>query len=86
MHDSITWIGMDVHKERIHVVAVNEAGHTEAHWEAPNTTKGKGTPGNAPGGAGEGPVRLRGRSLRVRSATLPLTGKGTPAMSSSPRP
>jgi len=41
MHDSITWIGMDVHKERIHVVAVNEAGHTESRWEAPNTTKGK---------------------------------------------
>ena len=42
MSNSTTWIGMDVHKERIHVVAVNEAGHTEARWETPNTTKGKG--------------------------------------------
>lgn len=42
MSNSTTWIGMDVHKERIHVVAVNEAGHTEARWETPNTAKGKG--------------------------------------------
>ena len=42
MSNSTTWIGMDVHKERIHVVAVNGAGHTEARWETPNTTKGKG--------------------------------------------
>jgi len=41
MNDSITWIGLDVHKESIVVVAVNEAGHTESRWEAPNTTKGK---------------------------------------------
>ena len=42
MSNSTTWIGMDVHKERIHVIAVNEAGHTEARWETPNTMKGKG--------------------------------------------
>src|SRR3989337_237680 len=41
MHDSITWIGMDVHKESILVAAVNGAGATAARWEAPNTLKGK---------------------------------------------
>ena len=41
MHDSITWIGMDVHKENIVVAAVNGAGGTAARWEAPNTVKGK---------------------------------------------
>lgn len=41
MHDSITWIGMDVHKENIVVTAVNGAGATTARWETPNTSKGK---------------------------------------------
>jgi transposase len=41
MHDSTTWIGMDVHKESILVAAVNGAGATAARWEAPNTLKGK---------------------------------------------
>jgi len=41
MHDSITWIGMDVHKENIVVAAVNGAGATTARWETPNTSKGK---------------------------------------------
>ena len=41
MHDSITWIGMDVHKESIIVAAVNGAGATATRWEAPNTVKGK---------------------------------------------
>ena len=41
MHDSITWIGMDVHKENIVVAAVNGAGETAARWESPNTPKGK---------------------------------------------
>src|SRR4030067_1682676 len=41
MHDSITWIGMDVHKESIVVAAVNGAGGTAARWETPNTSKGK---------------------------------------------
>jgi transposase len=41
MHDSITWVGMDVHKESILVAAVNRAGATAARWETPNTSKGK---------------------------------------------
>ena len=42
MHDSITWIGMDVHKESILAVAVSgNAGTVTARWETPNTTKGK---------------------------------------------
>ena len=41
MHDSTTWIGMDVHKESIVVAAVNGAGGTAARWETPNTLKGK---------------------------------------------
>jgi len=41
MHDSTTWIGMDVHKESIVVAAVNGAGGTAARWETPNTAKGK---------------------------------------------
>ncbi|MEK7994263.1 MAG: transposase, partial [Planctomycetota bacterium] len=41
MHDSITRIGMGVHKESIHVAAVNGAGETAARWESPNTLKGK---------------------------------------------
>jgi len=41
MHDSITWVGMDVHKESIVVAAVNGAGGTAARWETPNTLKGK---------------------------------------------
>jgi transposase len=41
MHDSITWIGMDVHKESIVVAAVNGAGTVAARWETPNTLKGK---------------------------------------------
>lgn len=41
MSDSITWIGMDVHKESIVVAAVNGAGETTARWESPNTLKGK---------------------------------------------
>jgi transposase len=41
MHDSITWIGLDVHKESIIVAAVNGAGATATRWEAPNTVKGK---------------------------------------------
>lgn len=41
MHDSITWIGMDVHKESIVVAAVSGAGATGARWETPNTAKGK---------------------------------------------
>ena len=41
MHDSITWVGMDVHKENIVVAAINGAGETTARWETPNTAKGK---------------------------------------------
>lgn len=41
MQNSITWVGMDVHKESIVVAAVNGAGGTAARWETPNTSKGK---------------------------------------------
>src|SRR3990170_3831465 len=41
MHDSTTWVGMDVHKESIVVAAVNGAGTVAARWETPNTSKGK---------------------------------------------
>src|SRR5512145_227229 len=41
MSNSITWVGMDVHKESILVAAVNGAGATTARWESPNTAKGK---------------------------------------------
>lgn len=41
MSNSITWIGMDVHKEHIVVAAVSGAGATAARWETPNTLKGK---------------------------------------------
>ncbi len=41
MHDSITWIGMDVHKENIVVAAVSGTGAMAARWETPNTPKGK---------------------------------------------
>lgn len=41
MQNSITWIGMDVHKESIVVAAVNGAGAVATRWETPNTLKGK---------------------------------------------
>lgn len=41
MSNSITWIGMDVHKENILAAAVNGAGETLHRWETPNTPKGK---------------------------------------------
>ena len=40
MNDSITWIGMDVHKESI-VAAANGAGEMAARWKTPNTPKSK---------------------------------------------
>lgn len=40
MHDSITWVGMDVHKKDIVVAAVNGAGATVGRFETPNTPKG----------------------------------------------
>jgi len=41
MHDSITWIGMDVHKESIVVTAVgNDPERIRARFELPNTDKG----------------------------------------------
>jgi len=42
MTDSITWAGMDVHKENILTVSVSgESGTVMARWETPNTAKGK---------------------------------------------
>jgi hypothetical protein len=41
MHDSITWIGMDVHKENILAAAVNGTGETISRCETPNTVVGK---------------------------------------------
>ena len=41
MHDSITWIGMDVHKETILVTAVgNDPERIQTRFELPNTDKG----------------------------------------------
>jgi len=41
MHDSITWIGMDVHKESIVVTAVgNDPERIRSRFELPNTDKG----------------------------------------------
>jgi transposase len=41
MHDSITWIGMDVHKESIVVTAVgHDSEGIKARFETPNTDKG----------------------------------------------
>lgn len=43
MSNSITWVGMDVHKEGILAVAVAGAsGAITARWETPNTARGKG--------------------------------------------
>jgi hypothetical protein len=63
MHDSITCIGMDVHKERIHVVAVNEA-------EGPGCSEppGRGTAGLLRPGAVMPHPEFRthvGRHLRI---------------------
>ena len=42
MTDSITWVGMDVHKENILTVSVSgDSGTVMARWETPNTAKGK---------------------------------------------
>lgn len=41
MHDSITWVGMDVHKESIVVAAISGEGKTTTRWEIPNTDKGQ---------------------------------------------
>ena len=41
MHDSITWDGMDVHKEGIVVAAVSGEAKTTTRWEIPNTDKGQ---------------------------------------------
>lgn len=41
MNDSITWVGMDVHKDSLVVAAVNGAsGHVDWRCEYPNTDKG----------------------------------------------
>ena len=41
MHDSITWVGMDVHAENIVVAAIGDGSETvRARWETPNTNKG----------------------------------------------
>lgn len=41
MHDSITWVGMDVHAENIVVAAIGDGSETvRARWETPNTKKG----------------------------------------------
>jgi transposase len=41
MHDSITWIGMDVHKESIFVTAVgHDSERVRVRFEIPNTDKG----------------------------------------------
>lgn len=42
MHDSITWVGMDVHKESLVVVPVEqESGKAKDRWEIPHTAKGR---------------------------------------------
>ena len=42
MTDSITWVGMGVHKENILTVSVSgDSGTVLARWETPNTAKGK---------------------------------------------
>ncbi len=42
MHDSITWVGMDVHRESIQSASVcGDTGAVTARWETPNTAKGK---------------------------------------------
>jgi len=41
MHDSITWVGMDVHAENIVVAAIRgDSENLQARWETPNTKKG----------------------------------------------
>jgi len=41
MHDSITWVGMDVHKESIVATAVgHDSGEVRTRFELPNTDKG----------------------------------------------
>src|SRR5512145_830418 len=55
MSNSITWIGMDVHKENILAAAVNGSGETTFRWETPNSPKGKER--LAKRLAGIGPVR-----------------------------
>lgn len=42
MHDSTTWVGMDVHKENLAIAAVAGAGgNVIDRWDVPNTTKGR---------------------------------------------
>ena len=42
MHDSTTWVGMDVHKDNLSVAAVTGAsGNVISRWDAPNTAKGQ---------------------------------------------
>src|SRR5659263_121831 len=42
MSNSITWVGMDVHKENIVTVSISgDSGTVMTRWETPNTAKGK---------------------------------------------
>jgi hypothetical protein len=41
MHDSITWVGTDVHAENIVVTAIGGGSENlQARWESPNSKKG----------------------------------------------
>ena len=52
MSNSITWIGMDVHKENILAAAVNGSGETTFRRETPDTPKGKERPAKRLAGMG----------------------------------
>jgi transposase len=42
MNDSITWVGMDVHKESLVVIPVGqESGRAKDRWEIPHTARGR---------------------------------------------